>query len=91
MTRGAGRQKSAWVLLFLVLLGMVVGAAIGEALQEALPDGVVKRFFVESVAWGLGPGTLNLVVLTLTVGFSVKVNVMSVLGVVLAAYLFRWY
>jgi hypothetical protein len=29
--------------------------------------------------------------MTFTVGFSVKVNVMSVLGVVLAAYLFRWY
>jgi hypothetical protein len=79
------------MLLFLVLLGMVVGAAVGEALREVLPDGVVKRFFVESVAWGLGPGTLNLVVVTFTVGFSVKVNVMSVLGVVLAAYIFRWY
>ena len=91
MTRAGGRQKSTRVLVFMVLLGMVLGSVVGEAFEQILPDGVVKRFFVDSVGWGIEPGTLNLVVVTLTVGFSIKLNIMSVLGVVLSIYLFRWY
>lgn len=79
------------MLVLMVLLGMILGSAVGVAIKEVLPDGVVKKFFVESVSWGLEARTLDLVVLTLTLGFSVKVNVMAVLGVVLAVYLFRWY
>jgi hypothetical protein len=50
-----------------------------------------KAFFLESVAWGFGPTPLNLVAFTFTIGFSFDVNVMAVLGIVFAAYLFRWY
>jgi hypothetical protein len=74
-----------------VLVGMILGSAVGSALDHVLPDGVVTRFLVESVGWGLEPQTLDLVVVTLTFGFSVSVNVMGVLGVALAVYLFRWY
>ena len=86
-----GRTKSFKILLFLVLLGMIVGSAIGEAIGLILPDGVVKDFFLKSVAWGFGPTPINLVAFTFTIGFSFDVNVMAVLGIVLAAYLFRWY
>lgn len=91
MTRAGGRQKAGWTLVLTVLLGMILGSAVGSALEHMLPDGVVKRFLVESVGWGVDPGTLDLVVVTLTFGFSVSLNVMGVLGVVLAVYLFRWY
>lgn len=79
------------MLLLVVLLGMILGSAVGSALNHVLPDGVVKRFLVDSIGWGLEPRTLDLVVVTLTLGFSVSVNVMGVLGVVLSVYLFRWY
>jgi hypothetical protein len=52
---------------------------------------VVKEFFLRSVVASFGPGTVNLVAFTITLGFSLKVNVMAVLGMILAAYLFRWY
>jgi hypothetical protein len=86
-----GRQKSFKILFFLVMLGMIVGSALGEAIGHLLPDGVVKAFFLESVAWGFGPTPLNLVAFTSTIGFSFDVNVMAVLGIAFAAYLFRWY
>lgn len=91
MSRSGGRQRAGWKLVLTVLLGMILGSAVGSALEHVLPDGVVKRFLVESVGWGLEPRTLDLVVVTLTLGFSVSLNVMGVLGVVLAVYLFRWY
>ena len=85
------RHKSFWFLLFMVVLGMVLGTAVGEAIGLILPDGVVKNFFLRSVNASIGPATLNLVAFTFTLGFSLKVNLMGVLGVVVSSYLFRWY
>ena len=85
------RQKDFRVLLFLVMLGMVVGSAVGEAIGLVLPAGVVKDFFLKSVTWGFGPTPVNLVAFTFTIGFAFDVNMMAVLGIVFAAYLFRWY
>ncbi|MGH2570988.1 MAG: DUF4321 domain-containing protein [bacterium] len=85
------RHKSFWFLLFMVVLGMIVGTAVGEAIGLILPDGVVKNFFLRSVAASVGPATVNLVAFTFTLGFSLKINLMSVLGVVVSSYLFRWY
>ena len=85
------RQKSIGMLVFMVILGAIVGTAVGEAIGLILPDGVVKEFFLRSVATSVGPATVDLVAFTFTIGFSVKVNLMAVLGVVFATYLFRWY
>jgi hypothetical protein len=85
------RHKSFWFLLFMVVLGMIVGTAVGEAIGLVLPEGVVKNFFLRSVTASIGPATVNLVAFTFTIGFSLKVNLMAVLGVVVSSYLFRWY
>lgn len=85
------RHKSFGFLLFMIILGMIVGTAIGEAIGLMLPDGVVKSFFLRCVTTSLGPATVDLVAFTFTLGFSLNVNLMAVLGVVLAIYLFRWY
>jgi hypothetical protein len=75
----------------MVVFGMIVGTALGEAIAVLLPEGVVKEFFLRSVLASVGPGTLNLVAFSITFGMSFKVNVMAVLGMILAAYMFRWY
>jgi hypothetical protein len=85
------RQKNIGVLVIMVILGMILGTAVGEGIGHLLPDGVVKAFFLSSVSTSLGPTTVDLVAFTFTLGFSLKVNVMAVLGVVFATYLFRWY
>ncbi len=85
------RQKSLVTLVFMVILGAIVGTAVGEAIGLILPDGVVKEFFLRSVTASIGPTTVDLVVFTFTLGFSINVNLMAVLGVVFATYLFRWY
>jgi hypothetical protein len=85
------RQKRIRILIVMVIFGVLIGAAVGEAIALLLPEGVVKEFFLRSVVASVGPGTLNLVAFSVTLGFSVKVNLMAVLGMVLAAYIFRWY
>jgi hypothetical protein len=86
-----GKQKSPRVLLLLVFLGLILGSALGRGIGHLLPEGVVKRFFLESVTASLGPATLDLVAFALTLGFSLTINVLAILGVIFAVYLFRWY
>ncbi|MBN2365418.1 MAG: DUF4321 domain-containing protein [Calditrichaeota bacterium] len=84
------RKKSLGWILVIILLGAFIGSALGEILAYVLPQGVVKEFFLRSAEFGLGPATLNLIVLTFTLGFTIKLNVISVLGIAIAAYLLRW-
>ena len=85
------RHKSFGFLVFMIILGMIVGSAVGEGIGAILPGGVVKDFFLRSVTPSLDAFTVDLVVFTFTIGFSLNVNLMAVLGVVFAVYLFRWY
>ena len=84
------RKKSVGWILIVILLGALAGSALGEVLGLVLPQGVVREFFLRSAEFGIGPTTLNLIVLTFTLGFSLKLNVIGVLGMVLVAYFLRW-
>lgn len=84
------RKKSIGWILVIILLGALIGTALGEVLALILPQGVVKDFFLRSAEFSVGPATLNLVILTFTLGFSIKMNVISVIGIGIAAYLLRW-
>jgi hypothetical protein len=84
------RKKSLAWFLVIILLGALIGSTLGEVLALVLPEGVVKEFFLRSAKFSVGPATLNLVIITFTLGFSIKLNVISVLGIGFAAYLLRW-
>lgn len=77
--------------VFAIILGALIGSALGEAIGVILPAGVAKDFFLRSAGFGLSPVTLNLVLFTLTFGFTFKLNVIGVIGIFLATYIFRWY
>jgi hypothetical protein len=84
------RKRSLGFILLIIVLGALLGSALGEVLAMVLPQGVVKEFFLRSATFGFGPATLNLVIITLTLGFTLKLNIIGVLGVALVAYLLRW-
>lgn len=84
------RKKSLGWILVIILLGALIGSALGEVLALILPQGVVKEFFLRSASFSVGPATLNLIILTFTLGFSLKINVIGVLGIGFASYLLRW-
>lgn len=87
----ATRKLRFGLLVFILLLGLVIGTALGRMLGLILPAGAVRSFLVEGYNYVFGPITLNFVVMTFTLGFSIDVNVMGVLGVILLAQLLRWY
>ncbi|GAB4327723.1 MAG: hypothetical protein Kow0037_01490 [Calditrichia bacterium] len=83
------KKNLAWIFV-IVVLGALVGSALGEVLAYVLPQGVVKDFFLRAASVSLGPATLNLVVFTFTVGFTLKINVIGVIGIGLVGYFLKW-
>jgi hypothetical protein len=86
MRRGLGRV--ALVLLLGVLIGAVISNVIGLFLREG---SVAEQLFVVGQGFGLDTMTLDLVVVQVTFGLKVHMNLMSVVGVFVAAQLLRWY
>jgi uncharacterized membrane protein len=84
------RKKSAIFIIFIIIIGAMIGTAIGEVIGMLVPQGVVQDFFLKSASASIGPGTLDIILLTITLGFSFKLNVMGVIGVLIAAYVLRW-
>jgi len=84
------RKKSAVFIIFIIIIGAMIGTALGEVIGILVPQGVVQDFFLKSVSASIGPGTLDILLLTLTLGFSFKINVMGVIGILIAAYALRW-
>ncbi len=73
--------------LVIVILGALLGTMVGELLAAYLPAGAVKSFFLKSITFGLEPSTLNLHILTFTVGLILKINILTVIGVIFAGIL----
>jgi hypothetical protein len=75
-----------------MFLGIVVGAVVGEAIGLLMPEGkVVRDVFVNSTDFHIGPVHLDLVVFSFTIGFSLRVNLMSAVGIFLVALVLRWF
>ncbi|NPV29296.1 MAG: DUF4321 domain-containing protein [Firmicutes bacterium] len=83
--RGYGNYRSPWLLVILLILGGIFGSLIGEALG-AIPALAILR---EGRSIGLPVNTLDLEVLALTLGFTIKVNLISLLGFIAAFFVYR--
>ena len=51
----------------------------------------MSRFFLTSTNIGLDPITIDLAVVSFTLGFTLNINVVGVLGILFASYYFRWF
>ncbi len=83
-------KKSGGYLLLFIFIGGLLGSVLGEILQIVSPQGTVQTIFAESLHLGLDPPvTVNLVLLKFTLGFLIKINLLSVLGMLMGAYLYK--
>jgi len=78
--------------LVLVLFTSIIGAnIIGEALRAVLhalsgPDTIVERALLQYVSWSVGPHMLNLIILSFSFDFSLRFNVITLLGMFVGWY-----
>ena len=81
------RTKNFWVLLLLLLAGVVLGGFIGS-----LAEGISWLSWLNfGEAFGLkDPIVLNLGILVITFGLSIKITMASIIGMIIAIISFRW-
>jgi len=85
------RRKNPWIFIFIIVLGAIVGSAIGHTLGLVLPQGAVKQIFLKSLSVGIPQFHLNLAIIGLTFGLTLNVNLITVIGIILMAYILRWF
>ena len=83
-------QRGVGLVLLVVVVGLVVGSLLGELLGALLREGWVQDVLTRGPSIGLTtPATLDLRFVSLTLGFSLKVNLVGLIGVVIAALALR--
>lgn len=82
----ATREKNIWVFLVFLLSGLVVGGLLGK-----LASGVQWLWWLSyGQSFGLeSPLVLDLQVLKLTFGLVVNINFASIIGMLLAVFIYR--
>ena len=82
----ATREKNIWILVLFILCGIVVGGLLGDL------AGHVDFLWWLSYGEQFGisePITLDLQVITLTFGLMFKINIASIIGMILAIFMYR--
>lgn len=81
------KNKNFWVLLLLLLAGIVLGGFMGN-----LAEGISWLSWLNfGQAFGLDtPLVLNLGILVITFGLSIRITMASIIGVVVALVIYRY-
>ena len=82
----AMKEKNIWILILFLLSGIVVGGLLGELAS--------KIDFLSWLAYGetfglTTPVELDLNVIKVTFGLMFKINIASIIGIVLAIFIFK--
>ncbi len=78
------------LILLVVIAGLLVGSLLGELLGSLLPAGRLQDLISRGPTIGLTPpATLDLRFVALTFGLALKINLVGVVGIVIAALALR--
>jgi len=82
----ATREKNALIFIIFILCGIVIGGLLGE-----LSGGISwLNWLSYGKSFGFSdPFTLDLGVLQLTLGLMIKINVASIIGIVISIFIYR--
>ena len=83
-------KKGMGLLLFLMFAGAVLGSVLTVVFNLFLPSGPLASIFLSRVSFGTGhPFTLHLVLLDLSFGLNLHINLLNLLGLFLGYYIYR--
>lgn len=82
----ATREKNIWILILFILSGIVVGGLLGELASNVS----FLSWLSYGEEFGLAtPIQLDLNVITLTFGLMFKINIASIISIVLAIFIYK--
>jgi hypothetical protein len=95
---GLLKEKPLSALVFFIIIGIIIGSYLNSFLSM-LPgeQNVVKMIFTWSYPLGLGdfvnnkPVLVDIGAIKFQLGFQLKFSFMTIVGIVISLYLFRWY
>lgn len=89
------RKRNLGLIILAVVIGAITGSVLGNLVGMVMPAGVVRDFFllpIDSSVFGLTkPFTLDLHVISLTLGLTFRINIVGIIGVGVALYVLRYY
>lgn len=94
------KRQELTFLIVGMLLAAIAGGLIGDLVGSFLPEGTIRTLFKTNIEIGFGQGVdlkpvqplvLNLYAITLILGFTLKINFVSVLFVFLVFVYFQWW
>lgn len=91
-------EKRISTLILVVLVGILIGSFLNSMI-EMIPGGenVFKTFFTYSIPFGIGdvannrPVLFDLHAIKFQFGFMIRFSLLSIIGIFVSLYLFRWY
>jgi hypothetical protein len=75
-------KKNPIVLLLFLLIGLVLGGIIGDLLGSIVP---VLNY---SKSIGVDPFTLDMAIMTLTLGFRMTINLAGIFGLLIGLFIY---
>ena len=82
----ATREKNIWILMVFILSGLVIGGLIGEFTKDV--DFLWWLSYGQS--FGLSsPIELDLNIVQISFGLMFKINVASIIGLIIAVFIYR--
>lgn len=85
----SGPRRPGYYLAVLVT-GFILGGFLNALVKAVLPDSVAKQVFTFTASASAGPVSLDLLVVSLTLGpFAVNVSPLAIIGVLIAYWIAR--
>ncbi len=83
-------RRAPWMFIFFVLTGGLLGGVLGEILRVLSPEGVIRDLFLTGFNPGISPPfTLDLQLFSITLGFTIRINLLTLLGIILGVYVYK--
>lgn len=79
-------EGNVWILFILLIIGGIIGSWLGIVLVKIWPEFTLLN---QMEVVGLPPTTLDMQVLSITFGFALRLNILTVLGFILSYIIYR--
>ena len=76
-------SRNTLSLLLVLLVGLVFGGILGELLKDVVP------ILAYGKAIGFQPVTVDLSVITLTLGMTMQINIAAIIGIAVSIFIFK--
>lgn len=83
----AVKSKNTWVLIVLICAGLVIGGLIGQLASQV--DWLSWLSYGQEFGFSQ-PLVLDLSVIKITFGFTININMASIIGIAIALFIYRW-